>query len=291
MDLITASQGRTQVLLLAIGVNVALLVGSLLAEFKGAGLRPLRFALLASSGLLIAVVAIELIPRAREGLDLGSLTSALAAGSGAYLGIFALGRWWKQHRAQLITGNGEDVKDARSGRYLASTSAAAKQLSFGFVIGSIAPVSWALSSLLALALALANLPEGYRISAESRENGLSRMSRVAYLLALTVPVIGGALLAYILLRDALNDFSAAILAMNAGLLLAMALRTIGTDSQDAVRNDTVALIAVIGGFIGACFLFAGLEAAIGSSEADIRLKQHITSPPADDAKRVSGGEE
>lgn len=291
MDLITASQGRTHVLLLAIGVNVALFVGGLLAEFRDAGLRPLRFALLASSGLLIAVAGIELIPRARESLDLWSLTFPLAAGSGAYLVVFALGQWWNQQRAEQITSNREDATETRSNHYLASASAAARQLSFGFVIGSVAPVSWVLSSLLALALALANLPEGYRITAESRENGLSRMSRIAYLLALTLPVIVGALLAYILLQDALNDFAAAILAMNAGLFLAMAVRTISTDSHVAVRNETGALIAVIGGFIGACFLVAGLEAAIGSSEADIRLQQHIASPAAVDAQRVSRGEE
>jgi ZIP family zinc transporter len=291
MDLITASQGRTHVLLLVIGVNVALFVGGLLAEFRDAGFRPLRFALLASSGLLIAVVATELIPRAREGLDMWSLTSALAGGSGIYLVIFALGRWRRQQQAEQITGNRDDVKGNRSSHYVATTSAAARQLSFGFVIGSVAPVSWALASFLAVVLAFANLPEGYRITAESRENGLSRMSRIAYLLALTLPAILGALVAYILLRNTVSIFAPAILAMNAGLLLAMAVRTISADSHDAIRNGTAALIAVISGFIGACFLIAGLEAAFDSTEADIRLRQHVVGPASNDAKRASRGEE
>ena len=291
MDLITASQGRTHVLLLVIGVNVALFVGGLLAEFRDAGFRPLRFALLASSGLLIAVVATELIPRARKGLDMWSLTSALAGGSGIYLVIFALGRWRRQQQAEQITGNRDDVKGNRSSRYVATTSAAARQLSFGFVIGSVAPVSWALASFLAVVLAFANLPEGYRITAESRENGLSRMSRIAYLLALTLPAILGALVAYILLRNTVSIFAPAILAMNAGLLLAMAVRTISADSHDAIRNGTAALIAVISGFIGACFLIAGLEAAFDSTEADIRLRQHVVGPASNDAKRASRGEE
>ena len=71
----------------------------------------------------------------------------------------------------------------------------------------------------------------------------------------------------------------------------MAVRTISADSHDAIRNGTAALIAVISGFIGACFLIAGLEAAFDSTEADIRLRQHVVGPASNDAKRASRGEE
>lgn len=76
-----------QVLLLSLLPGTGNFAGGLVAEFWKPSLRLLNWALHAASGILIAIVAVELIPRALDVLAGWWLAAAFAAGGVAYIGL------------------------------------------------------------------------------------------------------------------------------------------------------------------------------------------------------------
>ena len=76
-----------RVLLLSLMPGAGNLTGGLIAEFWRPSPRLLNWALHAASGILIAIVAVELVPEALDVLPGWGLALAFGAGGVAYIGL------------------------------------------------------------------------------------------------------------------------------------------------------------------------------------------------------------
>ena len=140
------------VLLLALLPGLGNFAGGMLAEFRGASPRMLNFALHAASGIVIGIVAVELIPAALEGLAGWWIALAVAAGGVAYVLIEA-----GVERLQQKKGNGTD----RTSMWMIYVAVAVDLTADGLMLGSGTAVSLAFGVTLAAGQVLADLPEGF----------------------------------------------------------------------------------------------------------------------------------
>src|SRR5690606_8166890 len=114
--------------------------------------RWLNWALHAAAGIVIAIVAVELIPEALGLLAGWWIAAAFAAGGLAYVLIE-----WLLQRKQTSDEGGE----ARTGMWMIYVAVAVDLTSDGLMLGTGSAVSPTLGIVLAVGQVLADVPEGY----------------------------------------------------------------------------------------------------------------------------------
>src|SRR5690606_345383 len=162
--------GIWTVLLLSLLPGVGVFIGAMVAEVRKPPPRPLNWALHSASCIVIAIVAVESMPR------------SVASSRGWWVALaFA---FWGMSYAALRT-----VKEPRQGRlergdrsrmWMVYVAVAVDLTSDGLMIGTGAAVSSSPVFVLAAGQVLADVPEGYATVANFRDKGVARRKRLLF---------------------------------------------------------------------------------------------------------------
>lgn len=250
-----------QVLLLSLLPGAGNLAGGLLAEFTRTSPRLLNLALHAASGIVIAIVAIELMPQALSRLSGWWIATAFVGGGISYLLIEEVVE--KAQQRGGATGN------ERKSMWMIYIAVAVDLTSDGLMLGAGSSVSFGLALVLAAGQVLADLPEGYATIANFRDKGVPRARRLLFSASFFAYVIGAALGAYFLLRHAPVEMQMAALVFVAGLLSVAAVEDMLEEAHDAAADNRLSVLAFIAGFALFTLVSTGLGATVaaeGSAE-------------------------
>ncbi len=251
------SGGLITVLLLALLPGLGNVAGGLLAEFTKASPRVLNWALHAASGIVLAIVSVELLPRALDALAGWWIAAAFTAGGLAYL-VLELGI----DRMQSERGNGESSAGG-SRMWMIYAAVATDLVSDGLMIGAGSAVSVQLALLLAAGQVLADVPEGYASIANFRDKEVPRLRRLLLSMTFVLFAVGAALLSYLLLRPAPEPIKLAALVFVAGLLTVAAVEDMLEEAHEACGDNRGSVLAFVLGFALFIVVSTGLEALIG----------------------------
>nr|CAD6630065.1 peptidoglycan-binding protein [Rhizobium sp. Khangiran2] len=243
------------VLALSLLPGVGNLVGGMLAEFGKTSGRLLNLALHTASGIMIAIVSVELIPEAREALAGWWLAMSFGAGGIAYVLVKA-----GIEKAEAFSGNSQ----SGTRMWMIYVAVAVDLASDGLMLGSGAAVSFGLAIALAAGQVLADVPEGYASVANFRKNGITRRNRILLSASFILFSCGAAVLSYLLLRDAGQGPKMAVLAFVAGLLTVAAVEDMLEEAHDAQRDRRSSIVAFVAGFVLFTLVSAGLETLLAA---------------------------
>lgn len=234
-----------QVMLLALFPAAGNFLGGLLAEVTRTSRKTLSLALHLAAGILFGVIAIELAPRAFGGAP------PWMAGLGFFMGaVFyvildsILDRIMADEHRE---GNASSAPT--KGAWLIYAAVAVDLFSDGLLIGVGSSLSFSLALVLALGQVTADVPEGFATVANFKDKGVPRSRRILLSASFLLPVLTGALLSYVLLRDASEPIQLTALAFTAGLLLTAAAEEIVGEAHEAAPDTKAATLAIAGGFV------------------------------------------
>ena len=214
--------------------------GGLLAEFVRTSGKALNKALHAASGIVIAVVAVELMPEALGG-DVSGWGVALAFSLG---GVFYLLVEWVIDRIQSKRGKGSAGADM----WMIYVAVCLDLFSDGLMIGTGSAVSFGLALVLALGQVLADIPEGFATVANFKDKGVPRSKRFLLSTSFAVPVLLAASLGYWLLRGQGEALKLAGLVFTAGLLTVAAVEEMMTEAHESADDTRLSVLSFVGGF-------------------------------------------
>ncbi|WEX07988.1 ZIP family metal transporter [Chelativorans sp. AA-79] len=213
-----------------------MVVGTVLAELTGTSRRTLSRALHVASGVVLAVVAVELLPE-----SLGGAAPPWAVVLGLCLGgaFYILLEWLIERSA-----GGEES----AGAWMIYTAVAVDLFSDGLMIGVGSVLSLQLALLLGLGQSMADLPEGFATAANFKNKGQPRGRRLLVAASLILPSLAGASLGYWLLRDRSEALQLTALAFTAGILLIAAVEEMLKQAHEVAEDTRLSAAFLIGGF-------------------------------------------
>ena len=212
--------------------------GGLLAEWLRPSQKTLNRALHAAAGIIIAVIAVEVMPEALRGASAWLLALSFLAGGGAYLLVEAgIERW--QQRKQAGAG---------AGAWMVYVAVATDLVGDGLLIGAGSAVSSQLALLLALGQVLADIPEGFAVIANFRDKGVGRAKRLLLSASFALPVLGAALLAFFALRGQGEPVKMAALVFVAGLYSLAAVEDMLREAHESAEDSRWSAICFLAGF-------------------------------------------
>lgn len=226
--------------------------GGMAAEFVATPPKRLNLALHVASGIVMGVVAIELMPEALDNLAGWWIAAAVAAGGLAYIGSGVLIK--RMMSSQNSSG--------RSAMWMIYVAVAIDLVGDGLMIGSGSAVTTSLAIALAAGQVLADIPEGYAVVANFRSKGIERKWRIGASLSFTLFCVGAAMLARYLLRSAPDAAKYIALSFVAGLLLVAAVEDMLEEAHQVQSDTRLSTGSFIGGFVLFTLVSAGLETAL-----------------------------
>lgn len=242
------------VLLLSLLPGAGNFAGAMVAEFWKPSPRLLNWALHAAAGIVLAIVAVELMPQAVGSLAGGWIALAFACGGIAYVLLESL-----INRLQLGR-NGS----SRTRMWMIYAAVAIDLTSDGLMIGIGSAVSSSLALALAAGQVLADVPEGYAAAANFRDKDVPRGKRILFSASYFIYVVAAALLSYFWLRRAPDAVNLAALVFVSGLLTVAAVEDMLEEAHDARGDTRRSVIAFVGGFALFTLVSAGLRAIVAS---------------------------
>ena len=118
----------------------------------------------------------------------------------------------------------------------------------GLLIGAGSVVSFELALTLALGQVLADIPEGYATIANFRDKGMSRSKRLLLSASLVVPIVGGAIFAYFVLRNQSEALKMAGLVFVAGLYMLAAVEDMLNEAHESTDDNSWSAVSFLLGF-------------------------------------------
>ena len=203
---------------------LANLAGGGLAEVFRVSGRVLSLSLHLAAGIVLAVVGLELMPTA---LDTGAAwvpLLAFVAGGAAFIGLDRLVGY-----VQARMGGGDD--ESRSSALAIVGGVSMDLFSDGVMIGTGTVLSPGLGLLLALGQMPADLPEGFAAVATMRKAGIPRRTRLLLAAGFAVPILLGAALGYLALREAPELLTLSVLALTGGALTAVVVEEMASEAH------------------------------------------------------------
>ena len=194
-------------------------LGGLIAEFTSVSKKKLSWALHAAAGILIAVVAIELMPRGLNPHQPWIVLLAFAAG-----GLFSVGAdkffdRWQQSKEEKRSESGAIPWPI----YFAVCM---DLFSDGLMIGAGSTIGAQLALLLALGQVAGDLPEGYATIASFKGRNVDRKKRFLAAIAFAIPLFIGATVGYFLVKGQPDIVKYAFLSFTGAILLKAAVEDI-----------------------------------------------------------------
>ena len=248
----------TQVLLLSLLPGLGNFAGGLVAEYWRSSPRLLNWALHAASGIVIAIVSVELIPSALG--NLGGVSLALAFGAGGLAYVFL------QFAVERLQGYSNGNKKGRTGMWMIYIAVAIDLASDGLVTGAGSAISFNLALVLAAGQVLADVPEGYASVANFHANQVPRCKRLLLSASFIFFCTAAALLSYFLLRNTARWIQLAALVFVAGLLTLAAVEDMLQEAHQSREDSKRSTLAFLVGFVLFTLVSVGLESTLGSSE-------------------------
>jgi len=129
----------------------------------------------------------------------------------------------------------------------------------GIMIGTGSAVSFGLALLLAFGQVAADIPEGFAVVANFKNNGVPRLQRLAISAAFTVPILLGTTLSFLLVRGRSETVQFSFLTFTAGVLVTVVVEEVIPEAHRPGEESRVATLCLVGGFA----LFALLAAYLG----------------------------
>lgn len=209
-----------------------------------------------ASGVLLATIALEMIPRARE---LGSLAVVIAGFIIGLGGVYALDLF--VHRGQMAGEHSE--KRRKVERFyvrrrprgddvtVLAGGTTAEELIEGLSIGIGAAIEPGVGVLLAVAIAIDNLSEGLSIgelvrSEQGQRHPAARI--LGWTGAIAVAVLGSALIGWFFLRGLAPGIIAFLFALGAGGMFYLTITDLVPKAEERHYEQSAAL-AMAGGFL------------------------------------------
>lgn len=221
--------------------------GGLLAEWRQPSKRNLSRALHAAAGIILAIVAVELMPRALQANSGWIVGIAFGLGGTLYVGP-------KAALTRLQGGNG----GGRTRMWMIYIAVATDLFSDGLLIGIGSTVTNHLALVLALGQVLADLPEGFATIANLRDKQVPHRYRLLLSAAFVLPVLLAAVVAFWLLRGQGEALQTASLVFVGGLLTVAAVEDMIKEAHESVADLSGSALAVVAGFVLFTFVSAGL---------------------------------
>lgn len=200
-------------------------------------------ALHAAVGIVFAVVAIEIMPEALEVLAGWQIALAFLVGGAAYL------------LAQTIIAS----RAEGSGRmWMIYLAVATDLFGDGLLIGSGSAVAASLGLTLAIGQVLADVPEGAATTVTFQANGVPRNKRLLLAVILVLPVVAGAALSYVTLRDQSEALQLSALVATSGLFAVAVFEDLITEAHEASEDSRTSTAFLLVGFAVFTLVSAGL---------------------------------
>lgn len=226
------------VLLLALLPAAGNFGGGVLAELLRTSKRAVSWALHAAAGIVIAVVAVEIMPEALPAAPGWLLTLAFVLGGAFYLGVE-----WLVERAQARRGGGE------SGSVWMIYFAVSMDLfSDGLLIGAGSAASASLGLALAVGQMLADVPEGFASIVSFKQKRFSRRKRLGLSASFAAPVLIAAALSFLLLRRQSEAIQMAAVVFTAGPLVVAAIEDMIREAHENAKDTRLSVVFFIAGF-------------------------------------------
>ena len=223
--------------------------GGLLAELFRPSRRALNLALHAAAGIVIAVVAVELMPRAIEADPAWLIVLSFALGGAFYVAVDSA----VEALAERFGSEGG------AGPYVIFFGVSVDLFSDGVLIGTGSTVAVGLGLLLALGQVPADVPEGYATMANFRNAGTPRRTRLLLSAAFAIPIFLGATIGYWGMRGAPELYQLMLLTFTAGVLTTLVIEELVPEAHDEVADTRLAPLVFVAGFALFALISAYLE--------------------------------
>lgn len=246
-----------QVLLLSLLPGAGNFAGGVIAEVWKPSPRLLNWALHAASGIVLAIVAVELMPNALDVLAGWWVAAAFAAGGLVYIAL----------QAGVERLQSRQDGEGRTGMWMIYIAVAIDLASDGLILGAGSAVSMSLALVLAAGQILADVPEGYASIATFRSNGVPRGKRLWLSASFVTFSATGAMVAYFGLRHAAEPLQMAALVFVAGLLTLAAVEDILKEAHESQEDSKRSMLAFLLGFVLFTLVSVGLETVISGGHA------------------------
>jgi ZIP family zinc transporter len=225
------------VLALALMPAVGNFAGGGLAEVIPTSPRMLSRALHMASGIVLAVIGVELMPTALSGsAPPWAIVLGFCSG-GAFYVLLA----WCIDRLQ---GGDEEA----AGAWMIYAAVATDLFSDGLMIGVGSVVSFSLALILAIGQVTADVPEGFATIANFKDKGETRTRRLLLSASFVLPCLLGATIGYWLLRGGSETLQLAGLAFTAGILVLAAVEDMLQEAHEAAEDSRLSAAFFVGGF-------------------------------------------
>ena len=223
--------------------------GGILSEWLRPSDRALNRALHAAAGIILAVVAVEVMPEALRSAPAWVLALAFVSGGCLYVLVETAVEKWQNARKG----------SAGAGAWMVYVAVATDLLGDGLLIGAGSAVSIQLALVLALGQVLADIPEGFAVIANFRSKGVGRAKRLLLSASFAIPVVGGALLAYFTLRGRSEAVKMTALVFVAGLYTLAAVEDMLREAHQSAEDSRWSALCLLGGFALFLLVSAGLD--------------------------------
>lgn len=223
--------------------------GGVIAEFFLTSRRKLNQALHAAAGIVIAIVAVELMPGALEAASAWVIALAFALGGLAYIGLETVVERMQEKGAKA---------SGQTGMWMVYIAVATDLFSDGLMIGAGSAVSSSLALTLALGQVLADVPEGFATISNFKDKDVPRAKRLLLAASFALPVLLAAMLAFFLLRGQGEALKMGALVFTAGLLTVAAIEDMISEAHEAAEDTRGSVLAFVGGFVLFTLVSAGL---------------------------------
>ena len=224
-----------QVLALAMLPALGNFFGGLIAEIWKTGNKTLSRALHLAAGIVVAVVAVELLPEALGGAPAWVVVLGFCLGGAAFIGI--------DHVISRIIG-GED----KAGPWVIYAAVFVDLFSDGLMIGVGSTVSFSLALVLAIGQVTADIPEGFATIANFRDKGVKRGKRILLAASFASATLIGGSIGYWLLRGQSEVLQLTALSFTAGLLILAAVEEMLKEAHETTDDTRYTAAFFIAGF-------------------------------------------
>jgi ZIP family zinc transporter len=212
--------------------------GGVLAELTQTNLTRLSNALHAAAGIIIAVVAIELMPAALRVISGFWVAAAFGLGGIAYVLIE-----WAVKQREEKSGSG------RTGMWMIYIAVSIDLASDGLMIGTGSAVSSSMALALATGQVLADVPEGYATIINMKNKGVAKAKRLLLSASFSIPILATATIAFLLLREQSEVWQMSALSFIAGLLTLAAVEDMVSEAHESVEDTYTSMISFTAGFV------------------------------------------
>lgn len=207
--------------------------GGLLAELVAARERWLSRALHVAAGIVIAVVAVEIMPNALGAAPGWALTVAFVLG-----GLFYTGVEWLVGKLQR----------GRRGAWMVYFAVCMDLFSDGLLIGAGGASSASLALVLAVGQVLADVPEGFATIVDFKHKGVARRRRLLLSASFAVPVVVAASIAYLLLRQESEALKMSAVVFSAGPIVVGAVEDMISEAHESAAHTRASSLFFVFGF-------------------------------------------